>query len=137
MAKGGISMKVEIVHNKLPTLEKAIKGRTGQVIEKGLTDIEATAKASMSGSGGGRTYRGHTASAPGQPPAIDTGQLVGSLGHRMTVETEGIVYAGVEHAGYLEKGTRKMAPRPFLEPAAKKHLPQIQAALRRVIEAGS
>lgn len=70
----------------------------------------------------GRVYRRngveHTASAPGEPPASDTGELVNSL---KTVydasKLSGTVVASAPHAPHLEYGTRNMEPRPFLRPA--------------------
>lgn len=68
----------------------------------------------------GRTYaRGkkfHTASAPGQPPARDTGQLISHIffeatNHYADVGTD------VLHGLYLENGTVRMDARPWLIPA--------------------
>jgi hypothetical protein len=55
----------------------------------------------------------HVASAPGDPPAPDTGIL------RQSVDSEvigrlGIVAANAEYAAPLELGTEKMAARPFM-----------------------
>jgi len=70
--------------------------------------------------GTGRVYqRGgttHQASAPGQPPAVDTGALRASihatkLGPRKYQVADGVVY-GVE----LEIGRTRMRPRPFMGP---------------------
>lgn len=68
----------------------------------------------------GRTYlRGrvaHTASAPGQPPAIDTGALINSLSWYQDTPTRMIVHDGVEYGYGLEMGRDKVAPRPFVNP---------------------
>jgi phage gpG-like protein len=86
------------------------------------TGMESYAKQSMKG-GGGRVYvhRGHShqASAPGNPPAVDTGRLRASLTHE--VETSGTRVTlrfgtNVKYGLYLELGTRKMAARPFIRP---------------------
>ena len=58
----------------------------------------------------------HQASAPGQPPANMTGKLMNSIkalskGHSsMTVGVEAL------YGGFLEEGTPKMEPRPYLAP---------------------
>lgn len=70
----------------------------------------------------GRTYsrRGvvHQASAPGEPPASDTGRLAGMI---QTVfdgeEISGQVRVGAKYASALEFGTERMEPRPFARPA--------------------
>ena len=76
----------------------------------------------------GRTYKrgnvSHTASAPGQAPATDTGRLVGSVYFDQARGTFGSPTATVgsklAYALYLEYGTRNMKPRPVWEPEAKK-----------------
>lgn len=81
----------------------------------------------LSRPGTGRTYqRGktveHRASAPGEPPAPDTGEL------RRRIEVEvvrgpnevrGIITANVEYAAALEMGTERMRARPFLSRLAQ------------------
>lgn len=70
----------------------------------------------------GRIYRRrtveHQASAPGEPPASDTGRLVASIRTDYdTSELVGRVTASTEYAAALEYGTARMAPRPFMRPA--------------------
>ena len=73
--------------------------------------------------GTGREYpRGrktHRASAPGQPPAVDTGRLRGSITHDLQTEGQRVtarVGTNVEYAKELEFGTSTKAARPFLRP---------------------
>lgn len=74
---------------------------------------------------GGKVYRwergtSHKASAPGEPPASDTGRLLNSIGHTMYDGAQGRsarVSAKTKYALWLELGTRYMAPRPFMRPA--------------------
>jgi phage gpG-like protein len=59
-------------------------------------------------------------SVPGSGPAVRTGRLRSSISWR--VEADGIglyadVGSAVEYAGYVELGTDRMAPRPYLRPA--------------------
>ena len=74
----------------------------------------------------GRTYkkyrpkRTHRASAPGEAPATDTGRLLNSIRARtakkkLTIE----VMAGTKYARWLEYGTRRIKPRPFLRRALR------------------
>lgn len=60
----------------------------------------------------------HTASAAGESPASDSGQLLASIGHEIYVDdvVKGRVYADKEYAIFLEDGTRFMLPRPFMRP---------------------
>lgn len=76
----------------------------------------------LSRPGTGRVYlRGksveHRASAPGEPPAPDTGRLRASITTEVvvgTAEVRGIITANTEYAASLELGTERMRPRPFL-----------------------
>lgn len=62
----------------------------------------------------------HVASAPGQPPAVDTGRLRSSYTWQLGQDRKGPfveVGTNVKYAPWLEFGTRKMKPRPHLRPA--------------------
>src|SRR3954453_1205524 len=76
----------------------------------------------------GRLYRTfnkrklHRASAPGESPATDSGTLASRVFH--DVQAGGFaasVFSDVNYASYLEFGTRRMAPRPYLAPALREH----------------
>lgn len=61
--------------------------------------------------------RSHQASAPGEAPASDEGRLTGSIStdfYPMAAE----VGSGANHGLFLEEGTDKIEPRPWLKPAA-------------------
>ncbi|MBX6352954.1 MAG: hypothetical protein IRZ10_06420 [Thermoflavifilum sp.] len=68
----------------------------------------------------GRTYRRggrvHVASAPGSPPAIDTGTLANSTRAEPVDDLTWRISFATEYAFYLEYGTRDMAARPFAKP---------------------
>ena len=68
----------------------------------------------------GRFYGRHQASAPGEAPATDTGALVGSIVAEPQPENmSAVLVARMPYAVHLEFGTRNMAARPFLAPAAR------------------
>lgn len=76
----------------------------------------------QSGPKTGRIYRRrgveHQASAPGEPPASDTGRLVNSITTNYEPDKlTGRIQFGTEYAPFLEFGTQKMEPRPFARPA--------------------
>lgn len=66
----------------------------------------------------GRRAKPHRASAPGDPPAPDTGALLGSI---FTVQSNGGLTRRVgvrqRYGVYLEFGTTRMQKRPFMKPA--------------------
>ena len=83
----------------------------------------------MRGQKSGRVYGNHQASAPGEAPASDTGALVRSLrvDHSPGTLKASVVVASNYGAG-LEFGTRRIAPRPYMRPAAedvKKAVPEL------------
>jgi HK97 gp10 family phage protein len=65
------------------------------------------------------TFRGrkHQASAPGEVPANRTGRLAKSVGYEATGHHTLQFGEEAEYAGWLENGTKKMAPRPHLSVA--------------------
>jgi len=94
--------------------------------------LEGEVKRTLSKPGTGRAYyKGrvrHIASSPGEPPAVDTGRLRASITHRVEREGKhfnGLVGTNVEYAKYLELGTSKIAPRPFLRPTLENNKQRI------------
>jgi hypothetical protein len=87
-----------------------------------VIDAEGITKTLLSQPGSGRLYsRGktveHRASAPGEPPAPDTGRLRASVTTevvRGANEVIGYVAVNTEYAAALELGTEKVKPRPYL-----------------------
>ena len=75
-------------------------------------------------------------SNPGEPPKSDTGRLVGSITHTHSF-LEANVGSNVFYAGFLERGTSKMAERPYLQPTLDENqdkiLRWIEDALRKAI----
>lgn len=62
----------------------------------------------------------HTASAPGMPPASDTGRLIQTIVFERINELTASVGSNLAYATYLEYGTLKIAPRPFFRPAVER-----------------
>ena len=96
-------------------------------------------KASMLAEKSGALYRRgkvtHQASAPGEAPAVDTRQLVGSIVTERLAPMRHAVNANTEYAIHLEYGTRNMAPRPFMRPALERSrdlfVEKVSEALKR------
>lgn len=85
-----------------------------------------------SGSKTGNMYGNHQASAPGQSPADDSGDLVRSL--KVDVLKNGEMnIKGTIYALYLENGTSKMQPRPFIQPSIKGVRRQIQKIFEKEV----
>lgn len=91
---------------------------------KAVAYISNIVKEKIRKKGSGRIYRRgkttHQASAAGEPPSTDTGRLLGSINYTVGADGRDIVgrvSANTEYAKYLEYGTTKMKPRPFLRPS--------------------
>ena len=136
MAINGLD-KLQARLNALPAqLDKAAQ----RALYLGGLQIEAEAKKSIAGGGkSGKVYhRGkvsHTASAPGEAPATDTGRLVNSIhtdrssdGNTVTVSVD------AKYGAPLEFGSVHMAARPFLLPALRKATPDIEKSVGMAIK---
>lgn len=102
---------------------------------------EAELKVMLSTPGLGEIYpRGktasHRASAPGQPPAPDTGRLRASTTHEVIVSGDEVRVRVSDNTQYglaLELGTEKIAPRPALRPTLPKMIRAARLFLRRYL----
>jgi HK97 gp10 family phage protein len=129
---------------KLRALPNQVAQPVRNAIATAALTVQTEAQNSVRQPGRGRVYkrgsRTHQASAPGDPPASDTGRLLGSI--ETTLLDNGFaaeVGTGVAYGRHLEFGTSKIAPRPWLFPALEKHRVRItehianavRSALRR------
>lgn len=87
--------------------------------------------------GHGRVYGRHTASAPGESPAPDTGnlrrnwrQLILANQTGRGVEITCRLKSDVPYADILEEGGRRMARRPYKDKVKAASLPKIDAMFR-------
>lgn len=109
-------------------ISKKYEIMVGQTLKRGANLVRNDAVDSiLRGSPSGRSYekydprRTHTASAPNQPPASDTGFLVNNIIWKMAGKFEAEVQSNAPYSIPLEFGTSKMAARPFLQPALEKN----------------
>jgi HK97 gp10 family phage protein len=63
----------------------------------------------------------------------DTGTLHDSIAARRIDKAEWIIEATAPHSIYIEYGTSKMEPRPFMRPAFDKHVPRYERALIKMM----
>lgn len=123
-----MAQKVHFVltDNRIPAIRAKLPVLLEAHVEKTARSVQDEAKMSMRTAKSGRIYkRGkggktHQASAPGEAPAIDTGNLVNSMAIEKVSEAVYMVSAGTEYAQALEFGSKRMAARPFLGPAVEK-----------------
>lgn len=88
-----------------------VRQRAGQVVRKSALDVVALAQ-SM---------------AP-----VDTGNLHGSIGMDTPAPLSAVVGPTANYAPYVEWGTHRMAPQPFMGPAADAVEPNFVAAIAAI-----
>lgn len=117
-----VTAKVKINH---AGLSRTIKRQVHPQIADALFDLRGIFDEEFGGVKTGKTYRRpggsfYQASAPGEPPAIRSGDLLRSIGQpTFPAPNVGQMRIGAPYASLLERGTVKVAARPFVRPAVK------------------
>ncbi len=121
-----------------------LQGRFAYITRNDAAAILRANRAAGKRNRGLRALGFHKASAPGEPPAVDTGTLrrswqTGFTGARpKTVGTRRVIRAGssVKYARRLEYGGGALAARPYVAPALAKIAPTVRPLIAaRVAEA--
>lgn len=107
---------------------------------RAANELRNSALTVLRGQRSGRVYRRpfakgtYTASAPGEPPAVRSGDLRRSWRSRTGSESAGstltvrpAITTDVKYAPWLDEGTDNMAPRPFEEPIIEHAKPKIKS----------
>jgi len=115
MVKASVELKI----NKAG-FNKLLDSAMGITEEAADNMVENMKKSILSGSKSGNQYykngSRHTSSSPGQAPANQTGALVKSIKVNKS-NNKAIISISKNYAVFLEYGTSKMRPRPFILPA--------------------
>ena len=129
------------VLSQLENLDKQLEPEFQEIVKGGAQLIRGEAiKSIQTGAKSGVVYqmynprREHRASAPGQAPASDTGNLVSKIVVRQKGANVTNVESNANYSSFLEYGTSKMQARPFMLPAFEKSKkPILDATFRRVV----
>ncbi len=127
------------VKNQTPELMQKVEAAISRFVRKSALYIEGEIKSSMAEPKSGNEYkRGtdkiHVASAPGESPAVDSSNLIGSIMPQIkTLEAK--VGTPVEYAQYLETGTSRIDSRPVWEKTATEVLPTLENLLKNELRA--
>jgi HK97 gp10 family phage protein len=133
---------MKLALSQLDRLAKDMELPFQEVVKGGGQLIRAEAiKSIQTGAKSGVMYqmynprREHRASAPGQAPASDTGNLVSKIIVKQKSKNITNVESNADYSAYLEYGTSKMEARPFMLPAFEKSKkPILNAVFNRVIK---
>lgn len=119
-------MPVELDMRVLENIERQLDGKIDSVLSKMAHDMDTEIKRSMANeTKSGRNYDGHTASAEGEAPAVDTGNLINTIIAKRERRGVWTVLAGggvaADYAIALEYGRLdgSILPRPYMLPAFK------------------
>jgi hypothetical protein len=109
-----------------------------RVVRELVFGLERELKESLTGTRSGRLYRRtkttgkkrkrtvvkfHQASAPGEAPASDSGNLIASIQSEISGDGFNGEVSLAYYAAFFDPGTSKMDPRPYLVPAIQKMQP--------------
>jgi len=109
---------------KLKNVGEVYKQKVNEVLQEGAEKIKEDAIASMK-EGLGKP------SSPGSPPNKQSYDLANSIEIKKAGTTIA-VGSEVDHAAYMEFGTRYIEPRPWLKPAYRKNIDAIKTKLTRI-----
>lgn len=122
--------------------QQKVETQLGKTIAQCCATIQREAQESMRDTAidYSKTYgkKGHHPSQEGNPPAVDTGTLRRSITY--TVDEKNLVgYVGSvlndpPYGVYLEYGTSRMKPRPWLKPATEKSLETIKKLMAGAVK---
>ena len=129
------------VLSQMDKLEKDMEIPFQEIVKGGAQLIRTEAiKSIQTGAKSGVMYqkynprREHRASAPGQSPASDTGNLVSKIIVKQKSSDVVHVESNADYSAFLEYGTSKMQPRPFMFPAFEKSKkPIVDAVFKRIV----
>jgi HK97 gp10 family phage protein len=130
-----LSTKVDlkINNNFINKFESSIN----EAVEKAASDLEKELKKSiLTGEKSGELYnvgnKLHRSSAPGQAPASDSGALANSIKHKKIKNNEFDVTISSNYAIFLEFGTSRIQPRPFIRPGIEKIRKRLGSAITAI-----
>lgn len=115
-----MSLKMTIDTSMMTKIRQALPEQISALLRGAANEMVSDMKMSMGTSPAGATYKhgnvSHVASAPGYPPNPDTGALRASINFYPESNTRVVIADGVEYGLYLEIGTERIEPRPFVVP---------------------
>lgn len=121
-----MSFRYEVTFNP-QAIKQTILRQARPILQDAAFDLRARFAAGFGGVKTGRIYRRppparrtYRASGPGEPPAIRSGNLLRSIS-MPTFPSPHVVQLAIRapYARFLERGTPRMAARPFVQPSIR------------------
>lgn len=124
---------------RLQDLPLDMRNGIGKALAASVVEMDGYAKQKIQGGArSGRVYKrrsvSHRASAPGEFPKSDTGQLVSSLFFRVGADRLSAMFGTrLNYGAYLEFGTSRMRARPWLRPTFQANVKKAQERVRAAV----
>lgn len=138
---GDVSIRIHF--DRLPGLPERLNKRVAVAVRKAAFEIEAEAKSRVPVDTGALKNSIYTVTDQGSTYGQAAGAAVSANPRSKEVPemakppgVSAIVAVAIDYGIYVEMGTRKMEPQPFLGPAAEIVEPALLAALRSIVEQG-
>lgn len=117
------------------TVMASLRSTSLQNLREASIFLKGMIQETLTGNRSGRVYKvprtkqNYTASAPGEPPAVRLGDLKRAISHKVNkAKLTAVVGPRLigqnpkkQYPVWLEFGTKKMAPRPFMAPTIQRH----------------
>jgi len=113
--------------------------RSGKISRRGKSSFvdPSTGRSLAKKRGGALATKLHQASAPGEVPKSDSGDLAKGIFSELELKGLGSkIGTNIEHGTHLEFGTKKMLPRPWLMPAFENNKKDIVKAITGAFRKG-
>ena len=131
-----MTSQIVVRMNRFPDLLRQYPQVVDDAVEAVAREGERYVKDSISQSpASGRQYGSHVASSPGNPPRMDSGNLVNNINVQRVRDKVRAIRSGAEYAVLLEYGTMDMEPRPYMTPMALWLEGEVEGIVTRYIRA--
>jgi hypothetical protein len=129
-----IGLTISTASNDWDRIANGLGPKVTALVEETLEHVREHVETAMELPKSGNVYGTHVASQPGEPPAIESGNLVESAAIAMESPTVGSITYTSDHAAAMEYGTVHIAPRPFLTPGIEAERAAFNAAISDLLE---
>lgn len=128
-----ISLKATVSENRFKQIAERLEVEAAELVSETMDHVVENIATAMELPKSGNVYGNHIASQPGEPPAIDTEDLINSVLKSMESPTSGTIEYTSDHAAAMEFGTIHVEPRPFLRPALDSERPRFRRGVQKLL----